>query len=414
MRKYIIVLCLLLTVISYGQALKNTNPKVYETLANKNYYLLDAINKNQAVKNLFETDEVLKDISKNKHAAILASASGEPQQVNANKLVGSYLFSDSEITKISTRLEALYGTSNVLRDFVKSEIRTSGAYNLYDDKGDQKLLSQAWESCARGVNHVLKVYGQGESPQYASIDSISYNVNSVYYKQTLYVWSQHMSSMNVEAFYSESTNFALSLLYLNHRDEAVRYEPLAELENKKVKEKIYSIDFNKYKYTSVLVLGNGPENYRDRLSALGKLNIRLGAEKFLSGQVPLIMVSGGHAHPYRAAFAEAIEMKKELIEEYNIPEDQIIIEPYARHTTTNLRNASRLLAAYNVPMDRLSLVVTNNFHSEYVGSELFVKRCLEELGYQPAVIKKRLNKTTLEFLPRIESLQQNPLEPLDP
>ncbi|WP_299781844.1 YdcF family protein [uncultured Formosa sp.] len=414
MKKYVIIICLLLTVIGYSQVAQNTNPNVYQKLAKKNYYLLDAIDRNLAVKKLFEDDTVLKDISKVKHKAIVSSLLSNSKTINTKDLVDPYIFSDSEILKISERLEALYDKSEVLREFVKTELKPSGAYNLYEGKGDQKLLSQAWALCARGVNHVLKVYGQGESPQYAEIDSISYNVNSSYYKQTLFVWSDHLAANNLQAFYSQSTQFVLSLLYFNHRDEAVRYEPLGALENKNVKAHISSIDFDQYKYASVLVLGNGPENYRDRLSALGKFNIKLGAEAFLSGDVPLIIVSGGHAHPYRAAYAEAIEMKKELITQYNIPENRIIIEPYARHTTTNLRNASRLLIAYNVPIDRLSLVVTNNFHSEYTGSEMFVNRCFTELGYQPATIKKRLNKTTLEYLPQKESLQQNPLEPLDP
>ncbi len=192
------------------------------------------------------------------------------------------------------------------------------------------------------------------------------------------------------------------------------YEPLIENDNRKAIEIIRNIKFSKYAYATVLILGNGPENYRDRLSALGKLNIRLGANRYLAGDAPLVIVSGGHAHPFRAAFAEAIEMKKELIQEYNIPENRIIIEPYARHTTTNLRNAVRLMKAYHVPMNQASIVVTNHMHSQYTGSELFKQRCLEELGYLPAIITKRIDETTLEFLPKEESLQQNPLEPLDP
>lgn len=72
------------------------------------------------------------------------------------------------------------------------------------------------------------------------------------------------------------------------------------------------------------------------------------------------------------------------------------------------------MIAYNIPIDRPSLVVTNNLHSQYTGDPPFAERCREELGYLPAVIEKRLNSTTLEFQPKIESLQQNPLDPLDP
>jgi DUF218 domain len=129
---------------------------------------------------------------------------------------------------------------------------------------------------------------------------------------------------------------------------------------------------------------------------------------------PLIIVSGGHVHPYRTPHCEAIEMKKELIEKYEIPEKNILIEPHARHTTTNIRNASRLLFAYHVPNDKPSLVTTNFQHSEYVGSVFFHDRCLKELGYLPGKLLERITPTSIEFLPNIESFQQNPLEPLDP
>ncbi|MBA4321098.1 MAG: hypothetical protein C0412_22130, partial [Flavobacterium sp.] len=163
-----------------------------------------------------------------------------------------------------------------------------------------------------------------------------------------------------------------------------------------------------------LILGNGPENYQDRLSAIGKLNIQLGVLEYEAKKAPLIIVSGGHAHPFRAAFCEAIEMKKELMDVYHVPEENIIIDPFARHTTTNLRNASRLMIAYQIPIDQKSLVITNVSHSNYVGNPNFNSRCLEELGYLPAIILKRLNSTAIEFLPNIESLHQNPIDPLDP
>jgi hypothetical protein len=39
---------------------------------------------------------------------------------------------------------------------------------------------------------------------------------------------------------------------------------------------------------------------------------------------------------------------------------------------------------------------------------------MDELGYIPSLILKRINTTTLEYQPKIESLHQNPLDPLDP
>jgi hypothetical protein len=263
----------------------------------------------------------------------------------------------------------------------------------------------------------MKVYGLGEAAQYAQIDSVSYDVHSPFYKGSVFMWADllHNTKPKTNAlFFEESLNFSLSLLYMNHRDEVARYEPLEEKENKKAIAHLKQINFDTFDYASILILGNGPENDTDRLSAIGKLNIQLGVLEYEAKKAPLIIVSGGHAHPFRAPFCEAIEMKKELMEVYHVPEENILVDPFARHTTTNLRNATRLMIASEMRLDMKSIVVTNASHSEYVGNPNFNARCLEELGYLPAIILKRLNATALEFMPNIESLHQNPIDPLDP
>ncbi len=41
-------------------------------------------------------------------------------------------------------------------------------------------------------------------------------------------------------------------------------------------------------------------------------------------------------------------MNRYLIEVYGISESAILLEPHARHTTTNLRNGMREILAYNL------------------------------------------------------------------
>jgi hypothetical protein len=60
---------------------------------------------------------------------------------------------------------------------------------------------------------------------------------------------------------------------MNHRDE-VSVMNLRGKENRKTIVP-YKANFNAFDYASILIL-NGPENFRDRLSAIGKLNIQLG------------------------------------------------------------------------------------------------------------------------------------------
>ncbi len=225
---------------------------------------------------------------------------------------------------------------------------------------------------------------------------------------------QNKKQKKTDLFFQSALGYSLALLYLNHRDEPERYEPMEKLENKAAVENIKQIDFGNYDYASIIIFGNGPQNYRDRLTAMGKLNLQLGVLEFKASKAPFLIVSGGYAHPHRTEFAEAIEMKKELMDWYGIPEQNIIIEPHARHTITNLRNSVRLMLKYGIPMEKKSLVVTNNYHSACAENPDFGKRCMDELGYLPGKIGKRINSTTLEFLPSIESLHQNPLDPLDP
>ena len=67
-------------------------------------------------------------------------------------------------------------------------------------------------------------------------------------------------------------------------------------------------------------------------------------------QAPFIIVSGGRVHPYHTPYNEAFEMKKYLMDVWQIPESAIIIEPHARHTTTNFRNAARIMFRNGFPV----------------------------------------------------------------
>ena len=90
------------------------------------------------------------------------------------------------------------------------------------------------------------------------------------------------------------------------------------------------------------------------------------------------------------------------------------VDPHARHTTTNMRNAAREIYRYGIPMSKPALVVSDSAQVSYIASQPFADRCLKELGYVPYQIVKRASDTSLVFLPRMDSLQQDPLEPLDP
>jgi len=107
-------------------------------------------------------------------------------------------------------------------------------------------------------------------------------------------------------------------------------------------------------------------------------------------------------------------MRRALIERFGVPAEAIIIEPYARHTTTNLRNITRRLAAMTAPLDKDTLIITNVGQSSYIESPDFSARNLKDLGYVPGTVGARLSPNELTFRPSIKSLRIDPSDPLDP
>ena len=99
---------------------------------------------------------------------------------------------------------------------------------------------------------------------------------------------------------------------------------------------------------------------------------------------------------------------------YKIPETSILVEPQARHTTTNFRNGARLAFRYGIPVDRTALVTSSETHIASSASEDFRLRNLNELGYFPVEFIKRISPVEAEFKPSVASLFFDANDPLDP
>ena len=230
MTKYILIIALLL---NYTGSFAQENPEVYHTLSKKNFYFLHAIENNREVKEVLNKDRSLSKLLSEQKKQIAQTL--EKKENDLHSLIYPYLISEEDSKKISDHLNRIYKESPKFKNFIENDIRNSGAYILYDKLKAKELIENIWSLNAEGINHILKVYGMGEHPQYAAIDSVSYNVKSDYYKGAIAMWSDHMALevKEKDLWFNPSLNFALSLLYLNHRDEAARYEPLEELENRK-------------------------------------------------------------------------------------------------------------------------------------------------------------------------------------
>ncbi|MGZ3364386.1 MAG: YdcF family protein [Caulobacteraceae bacterium] len=267
-----------------------------------------------------------------------------------------------------------------------------------------------------GLDFALAVYGEGKPSRYPEIDGPDDAVGSPLFETKLadaLAIGREAGGEPATAL-DPSLALTLALLDVNGRDYAIAFDPLEAKDNAGALARARTLDWSRFRYTAIILPGIGPDDPATPVSPTGKLNVRLAAERFADGVAPFIIVTGGSVHPRGSRFTEAVEMRRALVERYGVPADCVVIEPYARHTTTNLRNAVRRLAALRAPLDRDALIVTNPRQSQYIESAGFAERNQRELGYQPGRIGARLSPTELVFRPSMASARVDPMDPRDP
>lgn len=266
-----------------------------------------------------------------------------------------------------------------------------------------------------GVNVIVRTYGLGQVPSYPQIDGagmIDPQEWRVRFQAADWL-SRTPRDQSAQAL-DPSIDYALALLDVSDRTDAIGYEPLTGGANIAALVRAKALDWRRYRFSALILTGVGPEIDDVPLSPYGKYHLRLAANRFAQGDIPFIIITGGRAHPRATRFAEADEMRKALIERYGVPADVILIEPYARHTTTNLRNATRMLIAMGAPLGNDALIVCNPQQSAMIETVQFTKRNADELGYQPGEIGRRFSPTELAFRPSRASMRIDPRDPLDP
>ncbi len=380
----------------------------------KNFYLLSLLDRTPAVRAAVKSDATLSRIAAERLALIDRAATSCGIDLACN--VAPFQWSDALIADASHALAALYRTSPALRALTDGPLRSAGMYVRWESRDGPDLLEQAWAECFHGINHVIDVYGLGKPPRYPAIDSVTYDPKADGYRRDLQnlVMLLQSDSKSLDLAFSASLRFALELLVLNDRNEAGRFEPMESGENAAAYRRVRTVDWSRYPYTAIVVPGSGNDRAGVRLSPAGKLRDEIAVQRYREGKAPFLLVSGGYVHPSQTEYCEAIEMKHDLMSRFAIPENAILIDPHARHTTTNMRNAARLLYRYAFPFDQKVLVTTDLAQSQSIESPQFATRCMDELGYLPFRIIRRTSPFDLEFLPLKESLQADSLDPLDP
>jgi hypothetical protein len=299
---------------------------------------------------------------------------------------------------------------------VRRHLRASGRFARHAGLGDADLLAAAWADTAAGLNNLVAVYGQGRPPRYPLIDAIIFDVKRPEFAAVLDVHAQVTiaAARADDLLFDPSLRFGTGLLRMNERTDAAAFRPLLAGENAAAVAQARTARWTDYRYPALLVFGHGPEDAQSRTGVLGHIRMARAAELFAQRLAPFIIVSGGNVHPNRTPFNEAIEMKRLLIAQHGIPADRILIDPHARHTTTNLRNAARLLFAARFPTDRPSLIVTDPMTARYIGSPVLLERTRAETGITPGSLASATTLFAFEFRPDRAAFHVEPLDPLDP
>lgn len=334
-----------------------------------------------------------------------------------NCLADPWTWTAADIETVGVRLRQLVRDPRLAEALVREQMRRSHRFARHEGGSDADLLVAGWRDTAAAMNRMVAVYAKGEAPRYPKIDSIIFDVAAPEHAEVL---GAHGVATAAQAraddlFFDPTRRYVLGLLRMNERTDAGAYRPLLQGENAAAVAAVARTDWKAAPYSALLVFGHGPEDAISRTGVMGHIRMAIAADLFARGEAPFLIVSGGNVHPNRTPYNEAIEMKRILIRDHGVPADRILIEPHARHTSTNLRNSARLLLAAGFPADRPALVVSDHNTIRYIGGDVLAKRNLAEMGVQPGRLSPGPNRFSLRFVPDPVAFYADPAgDPLDP
>ena len=379
-------------------------------LTAKNFPLLYEIGQDKSITEILKADGLLAGMQANNSGRIQKAIS---QCGTVLCLADAVQLTPKEITLFGDELIRLQNDHNVFSAIIR-RLKKRGVYALSENLPDTAFLRNAWRDAAGGMNRIFDVYLRGKSPRYPKIDSISFAPGDTVYQALLKrdLAQLPRSSYN-GPFYSLTRDIAIIALKTNGRDEATRYEPLNGGINKLPVSALAKTHWQRYRYSVILVPGLGPETPGVALDPMGIKRCEAAVLRYQAGLAPFIVVSGGHVHTFRTAYNEAIQMKKYLVDQMHVPAAAVFAEPYARHTTTNLRNTIRMIYNFGLPLNKPVLIVTDEDQSSYIVNKM-ANTAMRDLGYKPYREIKKISEVETEFYPSHDALQVDPLDPLDP
>jgi hypothetical protein len=398
-----------------ARAQRNVDPwsAIEAKVARRNFFGLTAIDEKKDVMHALNSDPGIAAV-RDRRRQVLEQAVNDCH--DAPCFDQALRWSEDDLAAVSSRLRVLYAKNPEARAFTEKVLRSSGRFALSEKLAGADLLSTVWTNAALGINRIIAVYGEGAPPHYARIDSMRYDPKSPEYAQLLHAIVAMIESEDDsrQSFFYPSMKYAVMLLASNDRLDAGRYEPLATTENAAAIRRTKTIDWKRYPYTILVVPGEGPEQPDVALSPLGRVRVEQAVRLYRARKAPFLLVSGGTVHPMLTHFNEAMEMREELMTQWGVPKDAIFVDPYARHTTTNLRNAVREVLRYGIPADKPMLITSDAGQSVMIISPAFTRRCRDEMHLLPWKTLKPVSSTQAEMFPSRDSLQEDPVDPMDP
>lgn len=364
-----------------------------DALADREAYVLTVLDALPGVPAALAADTALSTMTATRDAALHAADTATCDAA----CVRAALVRDDDAAAIDATITAL--TSAGLLDDVATELRASLAFERFVERGDDDatLVRTALAEALANLAGAFDAYAVGELPAAMLAASV-----------------HDAASAPATAWWQPLVRATTRAMIADERDEAIRYEPLVTGENAAAIAAIATTDFASFPYVAILVPGQGPTDATTALNPAGAARCDLAVARYRAGLAPFLLLSGGHVHPDRTRFSEAIEMKRYLMTTYDVPESAILVDPYARHTTTNLRNAVRELFAYGAPTNGRLLIVSDVFQSLYIADSGFSARCDDELHYRPFVALQVLTPTDTCMTMAPASLTIASSDPLDP
>lgn len=399
--------------ISAQQTLQTTKASPDQTrqiLIAKNFPMLAYIGQHQKLRKDLAKYKPLKQIT----ATRAFKLDAHRDEKTLTKLIGQDLCWDSlELQKLSRALQKFYLHSTAFKKMIRA-LKDSHGYALYEKLPDTAFIRATWTNVTAGLNQIIEVYFLNKKSTYYSIDAGNLSLSDEATRAAIFDSLSHWQDTGSKnTFFQNALNLAIYGLMVNGRDEASRYEPITGGGNAAPMAQVKKTDFNKFSYSCILVPGLGPEIKGQRLSPGAKVRMRTALEAFNKGVAPFLILSGGHVHPNKTPYCEAVEMKRFMVDSLGVAPENIIIDPHARHTTTNLRNATRLIYKLGVPFNKPVLIISDKGQSAYINKGMR-KVALRDLGYLPYEELRVLSSTETSYKSNIQSLQVDPLDPLDP